>query len=455
MALDSQATDRKGSNAPRRSFFKKPKWAAPTESSTRTDFYRRADQTYVDIVAAKPRQLQKPHEHPKNFERGDGGRELGEVKRRRILDSKPEELTPQPSSYLPQEEEVSPGSPEGSKPHDEEDFLQSPRSARGHDPAPSARQPITQPITHQPTTHKTLDKATVIDLETEVFEARINAAPDLSGEELKSELDEDLLLEEEFPELARKARERAQKSLTGLKNGGSLPDNVSNNVPPVTSPDSSITPSATGGTDVVRKEPIARILITSSLKNTKPLIVQRKLSQRLRDVRIAWCRRQGFNEETTATVFLTWKGTRLFDVTTCNSLGVQNTSDNDPLFMEGDGSNEEEIHIHMEAVTEDILESEKRQTVRGSVEPVDDSGDEVEAEQRVRLTLKSPEFEEFRLIVKPATQISRIISTFRKARNIPPDSTIHLLFDGERLNPGSFVQDNDITDLDSIDAQVK
>ncbi|GKZ40163.1 hypothetical protein AbraIFM66950_002731, partial [Aspergillus brasiliensis] len=76
------------------------------------------------------------------------------------------------------------------------------------------------------------------------------------------------------------------------------------------------------------KEPIVQILITSRIPNTRPLIVRRKMNQSLKDVRLAWCNRQHFNKEMQDSVFLTWKGKRLFDVTTCRSLGVHRKSGN-------------------------------------------------------------------------------------------------------------------------------
>lgn len=469
MVLDSNKTDsaKPSNNVPQKSFFNKPKWAAPAESLTRKDFYSRADQTYIDIISAKPKQRQKHRERRKESEEEeeeeeDTRRESRDSKRRRISGSEedepvtrhPGDSTRDATSPVALEEE----SPADEPRKEEEECVQvvSPVPVR-EEPSPTPEKAITRATTRQ---HKSPDNAAVIDLEGEETEPRASTAPSPRKEEPQSELDDDSLEEEEFPELARRARERAQQNLL---RGPSLSHDVGRDSEgPAASRDTSVVPApGMGDGDIPHKEPVVQILITSNLRNTKPLIVQRKLSQRLRDVRIAWCRRQGFSEEMTATVFLTWKGTRLFDVTTCKSLGVQK-EDSDPFLMGDDMSNEdgEEIHVHMEAVTEELLEAQKKQEREESTEPgenapaAEDDG-ETQQQQRVRLTLNSPGIDEFKLIVKSTTRISRIISTFRKARKIPPDREVNLLFDGERLDPGTFVKDNDIDDLDAIDVQIK
>lgn len=452
MTLNSQTTDSAGSNVPKKSFFNKPKWAAPAESLTRTDFYRLADHSYTDIVAAKSKERRRHRRRPKSPEGGDGGGELRDTKRRRISGSESDEPQASHSIDLTTSDVVSPdtlGDVSSDGPGKEEDVVQVSRatSAQGSPP---------QEFTAPPTTLPLPDNAAVIDLEAEESEARITPVPSPAIEEPKSELDDDSLVEdEEFPELARMARERAQQNLARLQKEPSLPNDVSDNGAPAKSPDTSFPPPGKNDGEVPQKETVVQIFITSDLKNTKPLIVQRKLSQRLKDVRLAWCRRQGFSKEMTATVFLMWKGIKLFDVATCKSLDLQER-ENDQLFMGDEDEEDEEIKVHMEAVTEEILEAQKRQAQEGSMEDEEEKpADDDDNPQRVRLTLRSPDLEEFKIIVKPNTQISRIMSTFAKARSIPRDATIHLLFDGEPLNPGTLVKDNDIDDLDSIDVQIK
>jgi len=73
--------------------------------------------------------------------------------------------------------------------------------------------------------------------------------------------------------------------------------------------------------------PVLSLLIHSSLPDTTPLMVKRRLNQRLKEVRVAWIKKQQGAGALPAdldmpTIFLTWRDKRLFDFTTCKSLGV-------------------------------------------------------------------------------------------------------------------------------------
>ena len=169
------------------------------------------------------------------------------------------------------------------------------------------------------------------------------------------------------------------------------------------------------------------ILITSRIPNTKPLIVQRKVHQSLRQVRFAWCSHQAFDVQTMYDIFLTWRGKRLFDVTTCRSLGI-GTEDNclhhdvkEDLFETTAVGVVENRQVHMEAMTEEIFEQvrrarEKQQQQGGdlfnlndltsSKNDDDDDDDQTETrvdhkEEQIRIILKSKGREDFKLIVKP------------------------------------------------------
>src|SRR5690625_2782445 len=96
MVLDSNKTDsaKSSNNVPQKSFFNKPKWAAPAESLTRKDFYSRADQRYRTIISAKPKQRQKHRERRKESEEEeeeDSRRGSRDSKRRRISGSEEDE----------------------------------------------------------------------------------------------------------------------------------------------------------------------------------------------------------------------------------------------------------------------------------------------------------------------------------------------------------------------------
>lgn len=67
-------------------------------------------------------------------------------------------------------------------------------------------------------------------------------------------------------------------------------------------------------------DPELKLLIQSSIAGTKSLIVKRRASQSLQQVREYWCRKFDLPEDVARTVVLTWKGTRLWDSTTMRGI---------------------------------------------------------------------------------------------------------------------------------------
>ncbi|KAF4181247.1 hypothetical protein CNMCM8694_009683 [Aspergillus lentulus] len=199
-----------------------------------------------------------------------------------------------------------------------------------------------------------------------------------------------------------------------------------------------------------------QILITSPIEGTKPLIIHRKMSQSLRDVRLAWCNRQDLSTALQASIYLTWKGRRLFDVTTCKSLGLNTsetpTGDEDiDKFSQMDG---EPLRIHMEAVTDKLAapDTHRLLPVLGSQSNLNEGSDQ---RHLVRLVLKCPGFDKFETSVASNGSISQAIAAFQLAKRIPPERKIHLVFDGDRLNPNASFTDYDITDDDLVNVLIK
>ncbi|KAL9096268.1 MAG: hypothetical protein Q9163_006454 [Psora crenata] len=212
----------------------------------------------------------------------------------------------------------------------------------------------------------------------------------------------DFLEDEEFPELAWKAREKARKK------------RVEQNLIHFTRAPSSgfdnqyvhlqCTPQPTTPSP---PDPTLKILITSCIENTQPLIVHRKLSQCLKDVRLAWAERQGFAPDFTEKIFLTWRGKRLFDVTSCKSLGV-NVDEDGHVRSGGDMNGDDEGRIHMEAMTPELLgacRKAKRDAKGGderlNLDTRDTQSIPEKPEAQIRIILKAKGFYDFKLIVKP------------------------------------------------------
>ena len=362
------------------SFFKRPSWATKQTEETGTEFYRRSEQTYSDIVAAN----REAHQKPRKLESIDDGRK----KRRRISGEE------EGDSHSGRGETDGGKSP--AKPQELSSSSQSSSSP--------------EPINHHETIQSHNPESTSY----------------VPCGKLKS-------LEAQVPQPVQPLK----TPTIDLEAPSHQP------VPPKTTP---------------ADDPVVQIMISSEIENTKPLLVHRKMSQGLREVRLAWCSRQNFTPETQSSIYLTWKGRRLFDVTTCKSLGIRAESgpmatvgiDDDPF------ADQQELQIHMEAVT-DVPIFTNRQSVSDnnklpntvSKPPEDDQG------EPMKLILRSPGFENFKIKARPKTLISRLISAFRDKQDIPRDHSITLIFDGDRLDPDSSLGDHDIDDLDLVDVQVR
>ena len=203
--------------------------------------------------------------------------------------------------------------------------------------------------------------------------------------------------DDEFPELARQAREKARRkhleedivstTMGSQKSYQSLRQSMPRNSP---------------------SDPVLQIFITSDIPNTIPLIVSRRSSQRLKDVRLAWLERQDLSTDVTDTIFLTWRGKRVFDVTTCKSLGI--TVDAIGRISSKEGSWEQEREkIHMEVMTTKMLKAYKA-SKRNGVSQEDDTTQEVivvgqDHEAQIRIILKAKGLDVFKLQVRPVRHL--------------------------------------------------
>lgn len=212
--------------------------------------------------------------------------------------------------------------------------------------------------------------------------------------------------------------------------------------------------------DTSAQDAVVQILITSKIENTKPLVVHRKVSQSLREVRLAWCKRQGFSEAVQASVFLIWKGRRLFDVTTCKSLGVNTWSNSARSPIHSSLDDGQTKRVHMEAVTEDLLLKKRRhhEESHSAEHEHETETSDVRSKQQdmlIKIILKCPGLVDYGIRVSQETQVSHVLATFKNAQRVSAEKEVYLLFDGERLDAGSRLIDYDIADLDLVDVIVK
>lgn len=152
---------------------------------------------------------------------------------------------------------------------------------------------------------------------------------------------------------------------------------------------------------------VISILVSSDIEGTRPLVVRRRINQSLKIVRSTWCARQGFTEDQTADIFLTWKGNKVFDHNTCRGIGIG---------VGGLGGLEETEageSVHFEAMTTEMWGERERERERKYTAEVPEEVVEVpEAVLGMRLTFKSKGYEDLRLKVRPVSFVLYFIQFF-------------------------------------------
>ncbi|KEF62781.1 uncharacterized protein A1O9_00754 [Exophiala aquamarina CBS 119918] len=346
---------------------------------------------------------------------------------------------------------------------------------------------------------------------------------------LKAQLDDyESEEEDEFlQELKQKAREKARLQKLGLSDRdrpsalpattATLPKSaLTAPVPPRASSAEQNRPRSSNSnadlqneTSVSRKQrgkekaddPEVKILITSTIPDTNALIVKRKASQPLRQVREFWCQRNNLDAKTTAQIFFTWRGTRLFDSTTMRG-PIQKLKndhaakqrmvyddynvDDDDDEHDGDSDVERNVEdpsqgrITLEAMTQEIFDERQLEKERKALASGDQDGHENEnesddayykeqeatreqaqreAEEKMKGTivvrLVSQTMDAMNLRVRPHTSVGKMMQGFAATKRLEEGKTAWLIFDGERLEPQSTVEDLGLEDEDEIEVHIR
>ncbi|KAL4875593.1 ubiquitin-2 like Rad60 SUMO-like-domain-containing protein [Aspergillus karnatakaensis] len=388
-----------------RSYFNKPSWASRGGEAETTEFYRRAGQTYQDIVATNKitrenrentfeRSLHKRRRLSSTSE--GGGATENNAERETVTDQTVAETYTQLDSVVV---------PEGV--HLAEDLVDPPVPRR-----------VPRIFTKQTTkTMITLSSSPEQTLRKKFPEPQVSPVAVNDGK-------------------ANANAARLQDSRSPFETGASRANNFAYN------------------------NAVVEILITSKIPDTKPLIVQRKMAQSLKGVRLAWCARQNIPKELHESIVLTWKGRRLFDVTTCRSLNIDvhhvfaELAPFDEYF-----SNSDDYRICMEAVTEETFIAahlpsptvvDLDQTSPAATDP-----EFAVLHTPSEIILNCPGLDELNIRVPLTTCVSVVAGAFREARGIPPELTVSLAFDGDLLDPQSRLVDCEIADGDLVDVLVK
>jgi hypothetical protein len=204
----------------------------------------------------------------------------------------------------------------------------------------------------------------------------------------------------ELAELSRKARARhnAQQTDRSDRAAGSKDQEQAARPAPIL-PDATI-----------------KIFISSPIEGTAPLIIYRKLSQRLQEVREVWCAKQKFSKEFSAKVFLTHRGHRLYDLTFCRSLGLE-ADEHGRVTRTDDRTQDGVDSVHVEAMTEELFKkfkSAKALQAQGVQEVAEDEPTTAAAEiaqdappgqQYVRVVIRARGHDDFKVLVKPVSSL--------------------------------------------------
>jgi hypothetical protein len=272
--------------------------------------------------------------------------------------------------------------------------------------------------------------------------------------------------DEEFPELIQQARERERQKLQQKLNQAKAFGEQNHNASGISNPRDILDDIFDSGSSAAfDSDPTIEILITSKMEGMTPLKVRRKLSQRLKEVRLSWCDKQTLDGQpidqgTKDSIFLTWKKIRLFDVTTCKALGLK-IDGRGYLSGNGDGI-DPDGRIHMEAWTEDAFQVwEKRRAAKQKREQGGSDGEAAAQEekenavQKTKLIMKARNMDDYKITVKATTTIERMIGAFRLARHIPDEKRIAVHFEGDELDPATVIGETDLGDMDIVEVHIR
>ena len=389
----------------KRALFNKPAWSRPQNLASPVDFFHRANSANLDPVVEAERK-RKARSAKKEAEKArQKAEEQPAEKRRRVSAEDDDDL------YGVSDQEAKPsllGKPNGplEQAHTDEGSCRNSSLKREPSPKSLSKRFEDETMVRNIEKKPVAQLSNIIDLEESDEDEDFKVTQVVKPLPPPPEEDDFPASDEEYAEMARKVREKARRKR--------LQDDILAETPKQPIPlerDSVSQQSLSTHASTPPPPPLdpeVFILVTSRLENAVPLIVKRRLSQRLKDVRLTWCSHNQLTDEMTGSIFLTWRGRRLFDVTSCKSLGI--AVDKEGRVMAKDQDDflaDEERKIHMEAMTEEI-HGEYQKAKRRATEQQNEDKDEEQAppqhnppEVQVRLILKAKGFADFKLIAKP------------------------------------------------------
>ena len=203
--------------------------------------------------------------------------------------------------------------------------------------------------------------------------------------------------------------------------------------------------------------PIVQFFITSRIPGSKEVLVQRKFSHRLKEVRLEWCRRQliegqPMTSEDTQRVFLTWNMKRQYDVSNCNDIGLKLDRHGN---IQNNGNNPESAtQVHLEAWLPDVMKAYQKR-LADAENGVETPKAEQPKEKKIKLILKSKDYGDCKVAAGKRTTFERMIEVFVHQNNVPKEKAVTLRLDGEDLSPQGTIEDEDLDDLNILEVIIR
>lgn len=220
----------------------------------------------------------------------------------------------------------------------------------------------------------------------------------------------------------------------------------------------------------------AEIIIESRLEGIPNLRIKIQIDKKITLIRDAWQASTKHRLETMHSdikpnvvdrMFLTWKSTRILEFYTLERLGISpdrkgNLYPTSSSLQDGfKGWNK----VHFEAWTEDLFkkfqDERERERKRNlgeldyELDNVVDSQPQPPAEPKIKIFLRSKDYEQQRYSVQAGYTIGKVVKTFRQVAKVPADKIVKIHFDGQILGEDETIADLDLEDMDVLEVHVK
>ncbi|KAJ6446080.1 ubiquitin supergroup [Purpureocillium lavendulum] len=249
----------------------------------------------------------------------------------------------------------------------------------------------------------------------------------------------------EFEEYVRKAERQRERDLAMLRNGA-------------------------GGSSPAVKDNV-EIVVTSALAGSEPFGGRVLYDQELKIVRDSWIAKQRqkgvpLPSREMDDYILTWRRKRVYVRSTLLNLGIRPRHGR--VWVDGngkDGLTGNGNRVLMEMWTPELFQAmERDEELRRRREagelPESEYGDDEEAgepapEVKIRVILEARGLEEVKLTVRPETTVETLVTGFRAQRDVAPDKTLRIMFDGEWLEEHVTMEEAEVEDMNKFEVHFR